>query len=62
MSGENSVNNSTADECVAILAQCYAIIDSTEHLINQTEERMSYLELQLRLGKPFLALVNNENH
>ncbi len=52
----------TADECVDVLAQCYMVIDTTEDLINKLEARMSQLELEVRLGKPFLALVNNENN
>ncbi len=50
----------SVEECVEILAKAYAIIDSTEHLINRAEARMAQLELELRLGKPFLALVNND--
>ena len=51
----------TADECVDVLAQCYMVLDTTEDLISKLEERIAQIELQLRLSKPFLALVNNDD-
>ena len=50
----------SVEECIEILAESYAIIDSVESLIDAAEARMAQLELEARLGKPFLALVKNE--
>ena len=60
MSGSNTVADATIEECIEILAESYAIIDSVEALINATEDRMAQLELEARLSKPFLALVKND--
>ena len=49
-----------AAECIEILAQCYAIIDSTEALIERAEARLAQLDFEARVDKPFLALVKND--
>ena len=60
MSNETKVEECNASECIEILSQCYLILDSTNHLIDRTENRLAQLDFEARVDKPFLALVDND--